>query len=152
MRLNVSTNAGMLIGRWRNRQTRLTPAMRRAENEVMEYAKERAEFYSSGTSYKIGRDKGYPYAKNRQPDYPMPTLPLYYLNMQSGELRNNWAVNTQNTPQGFTSSLWNKMPYSGFMLGTERMVKRPILSKVGEEVRRMRLNVEHDAYVKVIKG
>lgn len=150
MRLSVSSNIGSLIGRWRNREQKLTAAVRRAENRVMDYAKERAEFYSSASAYKIGRDKGYPYAAIKRADYPAVPLPPYFINMQSGELQKSWAVNTQATPQGFTSSLWNKKEYSRFLLGTSKMIQRPILSRVGQDVRRFRLKVENEAIVKVL--
>lgn len=152
MRLHVDSNADILVGRWRNRSTKLTPAIRLAEQQTMDYARNQAIKYSSNRAYVIGQKRNYrPYRVGG--GMGTPPLPSYQINIQgrkgSEHFRDKWFVNTQATPLGFTSSIWNSATYAKYMRGTVRMIQRPILQKIGEDARRFRLKVEHDAIVKV---
>jgi hypothetical protein len=128
----------------------------------MEYAKEKAIEYSSNRAYSTAdgrRKRRYPYAKRhvnaatgaRNPGAPGLPLPAFKINIQSGDFVKSWAVNTQETPQGFTSSLWNYSEHAKYMRGTNRMIARPILQRVGQDVRAYRLKVEPATIRKVMK-
>lgn len=155
MRMHVSTNADILVARWRNRATKLTPAIRRVEQQTMDYARQQAIKYSSNRAYVITNNPNYaPYRKGGGKG--VPPLPPYQINIQgrngSEHFADKWFVNTQETPKGFTSSIWNAASYAKYMRGTVKMIQRPILSKVGEDVRKFRIKLEEEAYVKVIQA
>lgn len=153
MRLYITTKDNY-VARWRNRATKLTPAIRQAEIDVMNYARQKAIEYSSARAYRITGRPPYPYSRKN----PAPPLPPYYINIQgrkgSEHFHTKWFVNTQETPKGFTSSIWNAAKYAKFMRGggASKMIARPILQKVGEKVREYRLKREHSAIVKVNRG
>jgi hypothetical protein len=129
----------------------LSPAIQRAENDVMDYARKKAIEYSSNTAYKLPSRKGYaPYRKGGGKGTP--PLPSFQINMQSGAFSRSWYVNTQKTPQGYTSSIWNDRPYAKYMRGTSKMIARPILQKVGEDVRKYRRKVEPEAIRKAMRN
>lgn len=96
----------------------------------MARVKDLAVLYSSGTAYKIGRDKGYPYSRSN----PHPPAPPYIINVQSGKFRKSWFVRESLSATGaITWRLYNTRAYSGYMTGTSRMIERPILKKVFED-------------------
>lgn len=144
------TNAGRLGARYTKRATKITPAMVAAQTAILQKMKKKAEYYSSGTAYKIGRDKGYPYS----PRENRPPLPAYFLNFQTGNLKKGWRTRTTVNPRSITGTIYNLMDYSRFMtaLGTSRMIGRPILEQVMKVIRKDATATYHSSLFKVLSS
>lgn len=118
----------------------------------MDEARRKAIEYSTNRAYKVTGKPPFPYSRKN----PQPPIPAFRINIQgrkgSEHFRDKWFVNVQETPTGYTSSIWNSAKYAKYMRGTVKMIERPILSKVAEDVRSFRLTVEHDEIVKVMQS
>lgn len=120
-----------LIARCRKRAALITPEMMKAERDNLEIMKREAIRLSSATAFKLP-NKDHPYSTRN----PHPPLPPYWINIQSaGGFATKWRVRLIKTPSGSTGSLWNAAPYAKYMLGTSRMIQRPILQRMAKRVR-----------------
>lgn len=120
-----------LIARWRKRAALVTPEMMEAERENLQTMKKEAIRLSSATAFRLP-NSDHPYSTRD----PHPPIPPYWINIQSaGGFVTKWRVRLIKTPSGATGSLWNTAPYAKYMLGTSRMIQRPILQRMAKRVR-----------------
>jgi hypothetical protein len=125
--------------------------------------------YLSATEYvtlKQLADMGHPYAKRHQetrklrqpakatlgqlaigfkdPNYkakhqmPLPK-PAYYINRHTGKFYRSWHWNLAVWWGGVQGTVWNAAPYSPYMLGTKKMILRPILEEAVQDAVKLRL-------------
>jgi len=61
---------------------------------------------------------------------PAPPMNPAIINLQTGRLSRSWQTRTTAHKDGPRTTLWNTAPYAYKMLGTARMIPRPILQEV----------------------
>ena len=74
---------------------------------------------------------GYGRYNRRGPRGPIPNGGnAAIINKQTGTFATSWDANGFFTPQRMIIVLWNSAPYSAAMLGTDRMIHRPIIEAI----------------------
>jgi hypothetical protein len=144
-----TTNAGHIALRFRKRAEAIPKALEDAERETLKRAKKLAEEHSSGTAYKMGRDKPAPYSRreNRPPGDPA------IANVQRGRLRRGWRTKTTRTGKGITGTLYNVDRAGRFFTGkaTRTMIARPLLQSVNKQIAREKRKLERQAVNKALR-
>jgi hypothetical protein len=137
----LTTNAGSLALRFRRRASAIRNELEIAERLNLAEAKRAAVGYSSARAYNPRRTKLRPYSIRK----PLPPLPPFLANKQSGRFNQSWKTTVRRTSRGITATLYNVAPYSGVFDGKPHgyMIARPILQEVnkvilGDRRRRMR--------------
>ena len=137
-------NRAALTARWRQRAAELSNAVIKAENQSAFAMKQQAIRLSHGPMKtadlaKLAREvnRGYGLYGTRS---PMPPMDPAVVNLQSGRLSRSWQTRLVLKPDGTSVTLWNTTPYAKYLLGTRKMIPRPILQKVIELERAARLH------------
>ena len=73
---------------------------------------------------------GHPYSTRYAPNSG--PSPDYVINAQTGALRDGWQARADLEAGNWVVLLWNETSYAKFMMGTDRMRKRPILDELDE--------------------
>lgn len=131
-RVVFTSNAGKLGVRWRARARALDEELYNSQKQIADKMLKEARRLSSFRMYRIGKDPGYPYAVNRKPGYPPVPGPPEYINIQSGKFVKAWSARITKTPTGITTTVYNRMPYSRYMVGTSKMIPRPIADAIAK--------------------
>lgn len=109
------------------------PEIRQAESLCLQEALRLAHFYSTGL-YTTARleELGHPYATRR----PNPPQDPAIVNYQTGQFYRSWRIiEPRKSGNALRSRLVNEEPYARYLLqGTRRMIARPILQKIREQL------------------
>lgn len=142
--ISPSYSTRYLTSRSLQRAAKITPLVMKAEIASAMAMKQRAIVLSSGTystaylqhaaRQRIPHRGLYSLAAPAPPDSP------FIINAQSGGLRAHWQTRVVVVRDGTSLTLFNTDPKAKFMLGTVKMMFRPILQAVGAYERGPRLN------------
>lgn len=136
-----------LTARMRQRIAAITPAVLAAEQLSGKALVHRAKALSSGfLKTKTLAAMGHPYRYGGDPPID-PSI----INAQAGSLRDQWQFRLTFTSSGSRLTLFNTSGHARFMLGTDRMIPRPILHAVArleEGARFQRLRAAKTAALK----
>lgn len=142
MRPVIVTNAGNLSGRMKAQSEKYVQEVREAQVQnaklVMEKAKQfsQRQFFSSAQLAKMG----HPYSKVA----PMPPMKEYIINRQSGTFYASWQMRVLKNAEGIYASVYNTAPWARYMVGTKKMIARPILDEALERTKdRRRKNLQN---------
>lgn len=135
MNLSVTTKYTSAASNWKRRITNFIPAIRNAEEEAGKKAVQRAYQLSQGSfSTQALRKLGNPYKIAGSPPFD-PAI----INRQTGLFAGSWRYMVVPTTDGTELRVFNIAPYSIYMLGTVKMIARPILDAIQQKERESRL-------------
>lgn len=121
------SNAGYLVTRLRSRSDKYVEEVRAAVRDNANLVYVKARQFSQRRFFSLAqlRKMGHPYAVRN----PRPPVRAHIINRQSGALYGAWRVNVKKNPDGITCTVMNTAPWAKYMLGTKKMIARPILDE-----------------------
>lgn len=139
--IQVRYNAKRLSALYSQRAFALNQEILEAEQTSAAAIKQEAQDLSSGPfreAYlrKAARKRGH--GLYSQAD-PAPPGPAGVINEQTGRFKRGWVCKVYISRDGTTITLYNVSPYSRFMLGTARMIPRPIHQLIASRQRAARV-------------
>jgi len=124
----ITTNAGNLAVRQRARSALYIEEVEKACRQNAEVVKKKAQQFSQRRFFSLEdlRRMGHPYAVRA----PHPPVAAHILSRQSGKLYGMWKVSVVKTdPNRVVYTVYNRAPYAKYMMGTTKMIPRPILDE-----------------------
>jgi hypothetical protein len=141
MRLQIKSNAGRIVAAYQLRINEMPNHIRGVINNRITAVVAECRNLSSRrfASTKQLRRMGHPYGKRyarRNRKAPLKALPVppFYINRQKGLFLKSWRSRIVRRASGFRGLVVNTTKYSGFMLGTKKMIKRPVIEEAERRV------------------
>lgn len=133
---HITSNARNLAVSMRRRSKLYAEAITEATRENAETVRKQAYNFSRNRYYSLKqlRQMGHPYSRRA----PMPPKPAYLINRQGGQFRAGWQVRWTRTKDGAVGTVYNRAPHAEYMMGTRKMIPRPILDEAMRRTKRER--------------
>jgi len=149
MRVSYKSNVAQLRALNTLRMKRLLPALQRSEERSGRIIAARARMLSQGPlSSATLRALGHPYAMRD----PRPPLDPAMVNRQTGRFLSSWKYQTELSGNMVSLFVYNDAPWAKYMLGTRKMIARPILKKLVELEAPARFERLRRAFGKVVQA
>lgn len=130
----IVTNAGNLAARQRRRSEKYIAEVQEANAQNAGVLMKKAKQFSQRQFVSTAqlRRMGHPYAVRD----PRPPVRAHIINRQNGLLYQSWRTSNVRTGTDKTvATVYNTAPYSRYMMGTTKMIARPILSEAMSRTR-----------------
>lgn len=123
----IVTNAGNLSGRMKAQTEKYVEEVREAQVQNAKLVMEKAKQFSNQRFFSLQqlRKMGHPYAKRD----PRPPVKAHIINRQSGTFYASWQMRVLKNSEGIYASVYNSAPWARYMVGTKKMIARPILDE-----------------------
>jgi len=127
LRKSVTSNAKQLSARIERRSAWYVKEIQEATKENGELVRKRARTFTARRYFSLKqlREMGHPYAKRA----PRPPVAAHIINRQTGEIHRRWTLTHRRTVDGILVWVTNQAKHAKYMLGTTKMIVRPVLEE-----------------------
>lgn len=132
----ITSNARNLAAKMRRRSGKYATEVAAAVMENAETVRKQAYNFSRNRyhSLKELRRMGHPYSRR----VAAPPKPAHIINRQSGTFRAGWQLRWTRLRDGAVATVYNRAHHSQYMMGTRKMIARPVMDEALKRTKRER--------------